>query len=376
MINSRSPRKSRIRRRSATWRPSFPLGACVLLLVLAVSLFLLRREIEVLTDLNNDPDRNDWPTTHLQLRAADRAVEDKSKEGSPNWEQALEDIIKTLGDKEPQALPKRARPALSIEGQRPVLQGRQLYGNSSENTWHSVEEANAVRRRERGRVNDAEVGGGGDGRSGRRRHDSEADESDGGDRNVVEKREEVEAYDSAQLVRDVTLVISAKHRFSSIQEQLEAVLAHTPPAPILYVMSGPMSNSSRHYLTTKKKAVPHMELRDAGAFTSGYGIRNATVELLTTPYALFLFNDVLPANSRWLQELYAFAEAHPEGTSFSPFIWEKHSSGTPPCTTRGGHTGTVRPSPTCTRASPGSLPSTTLATTASCTWTARKTKCS
>eukprot|EP00897_Mesotaenium_endlicherianum_P007347 jgi/Mesen1/6640/ME000034S06093 len=111
------------------------------------------------------------------------------------------------------------------------------------------------------------------------------------------------------IVRDVTLVISAKHTLSQARAHLERVLAATPPVRILYILQGPMGAGLRAYLTGVRRTRPRqVELRDAGAFASGFSTRNASAGLISTKYALFMFNDVFPAHARWLHELYRSAE--------------------------------------------------------------------
>eukprot|EP00271_Cylindrocystis_brebissonii_P010198 TRINITY_DN26314_c0_g1_i1.p1 TRINITY_DN26314_c0_g1~~TRINITY_DN26314_c0_g1_i1.p1 ORF type:complete len:980 (+),score=109.25 TRINITY_DN26314_c0_g1_i1:834-3773(+) len=366
--------KRKTRRRGAFWRPSFSLGGLLLLLAIAVSLLLLRREIEVLTDLSDDPDKGDWPITHLQLRAADSFSSDELEEKGPAaWEVALEEHRRSLGSRPPPVLrPDDVRLGLSGSPAPPVpptdasvtgtadaaatsaliSDQQQAEGSGSasqalprrQEDLRWAEEETPVRPEgEREDPAKASGTGGQAEEAGSSQHVSKrlaevplrtlgrTGPAGGGDPQGSGQGEDL-GFDAAAVgdlvAQDVTLVICAKHRFSTTQEQLQQVLAMTPTVPILYVMSGPMRAPARSFLTEQRRVWPggQLELRDAGPFASGFSVRNATVDLLRSKYVLFLFNDVFPTSPHWLHRLYLFAEGHPEGVAFLPFTWENRTS--------------------------------------------------
>ncbi|CAI7782090.1 unnamed protein product [Closterium sp. NIES-53] len=187
-----------------------------------------------------------------------------------------------------------------------------------------------------------------------------------------------------RLARDVTIVISAKHSFGTAAAQLDAILATTPPCPVIYMIPGAMDARTRAHVRRRQVegargmwggwggggggagvggtaggglgfADPELVWGDGGGgnrrrrkgrgkgrgkgeevqggrrilvkemedeYASGYLMRNASSELIRTKYALFVFSDVFPYRPNWLQHLFRFAEKHPEGVIFLPFIWE------------------------------------------------------
>ncbi|CAI5494608.1 unnamed protein product [Closterium sp. Naga37s-1] len=187
-----------------------------------------------------------------------------------------------------------------------------------------------------------------------------------------------------RLARDVTIVISAKHSFGTAAAQLDAILATTPPCPVIYMIPGAMDARTRAHVRRRQAegargmwggwggggggagaggaaggglgfADPDFVGGDGGGgnrrrrkgrgkgrgkgaevqggrrilvkemedeYASGYLMRNASSELIRTKYALFVFSDVFPYRPNWLQHLFRFAEKHPEGVIFLPFIWE------------------------------------------------------
>ncbi|CAI5525736.1 unnamed protein product [Closterium sp. Naga37s-1] len=55
-----------------------------------------------------------------------------------------------------------------------------------------------------------------------------------------------------RLARDVTIVISAKHSFGTAAAQLDAILATTPPCPVIYMIPGAMDARTRAHVRRRQ----------------------------------------------------------------------------------------------------------------------------
>jgi len=125
------------------------------------------------------------------------------------------------------------------------------------------------------------------------------------------------------LTAAVTIVVSVKDQFGRTRELLDSLRSAAPGVPLIMVLSGPVWPAMEAMVREQAGRTPNLRLLETGLdFGNSYELRNLAIPQVATPYVMFLFNDVFPANERWLSDLVRCAELHPEADLFQPFIWE------------------------------------------------------
>lgn len=129
-----------------------------------------------------------------------------------------------------------------------------------------------------------------------------------------------------KMYKDVTIVISPKENYR-IADQIDRVLRALPDSriPIYYIISRPLPKSYENHLQDIANSHENVKLFEFGIdswLPNGFKLRNLIIPHITTKYAFYIYNDVLPLNKDWLDQMYKVAENNPEYSVFQPVIWE------------------------------------------------------
>lgn len=134
------------------------------------------------------------------------------------------------------------------------------------------------------------------------------------------------------LARDVTVVVSAKDFLSQATEQL-AFMRQVVPSDIAMIYTYPraVGIDEDAYRADVKAAIatfPNARLLELESFANPFDGWKKAGDIVKTKYTLFMHNDVYPLDpERFLSELYAALEAHPEYAAAAPQIYEAEGPG-------------------------------------------------
>ncbi len=104
----------------------------------------------------------------------------------------------------------------------------------------------------------------------------------------------------------VSIVVVPRERFSQARLSLDSVLAYTAPPFTLIYVDGGSPPDIRRYLEAEARARDFTLLRTSG-YVSPNRARNLGFQRVTTPYVVFVDNDVL-VTPHWLDRLLTCAE--------------------------------------------------------------------
>eukprot|EP00466_Bigelowiella_natans_P019272 jgi/Bigna1/85697/estExt_fgenesh1_pg.C_50247 len=135
--------------------------------------------------------------------------------------------------------------------------------------------------------------------------------------------------DEATLVKDVTVVISAKDFISQVPEQLLYISKMLPnDIKIIYTYPKPMGYATfQGELLQASKNLTNVQFVELDSFANPFAGWVEAAPLVTTKYTLFMHNDVYPLDSYFASELYQGLEAHPDCIASAPQIYEAETEG-------------------------------------------------
>jgi len=132
--------------------------------------------------------------------------------------------------------------------------------------------------------------------------------------------------DEKDMVRDITIVVSAKDFLSQQPEQLAALSKKVPKnIRIIYTFPKLLGTSFEDFEKSMQKAagpLTNVELRPLPAFANPFLGWVVAVKNITTKYTLFMHNDVYAMDDHFLSDLYQAMLEHPEAAVTSPQIYE------------------------------------------------------
>eukprot|EP00300_Choanocystis_sp_HF-7_P002606 c11968_g1_i2.p1 GENE.c11968_g1_i2~~c11968_g1_i2.p1 ORF type:complete len:1264 (+),score=330.27 c11968_g1_i2:42-3794(+) len=137
----------------------------------------------------------------------------------------------------------------------------------------------------------------------------------------------------ADLVRDVTIVVSAKDFLSQAPEQVAHLSTVVPKdIHVIYTYPKPLSNDTSGFESMMRAAsngMSNLEFMELDSFANPFLGWTLAAPLVKTKYTLFMHNDVYPLDEpgKFISELYQSLERHPECTATTPMIFEAEVEG-------------------------------------------------
>mmetsp|Transcript_8975 Transcript_8975/g.13422 ORF Transcript_8975/g.13422 Transcript_8975/m.13422 type:complete len:1248 (-) Transcript_8975:173-3916(-) len=135
--------------------------------------------------------------------------------------------------------------------------------------------------------------------------------------------------DDETLVKDVTVVISAKDFISQVPEQLKYISQMLPHnIKIIYTYPKPMGYETfQNEIEVARGPLSNIEFVELDSFANPFAGWVEAAPLVKTKYTLFMHNDVYPLDKYFASELYQGLEAHPDCIASAPQIYEAETEG-------------------------------------------------
>jgi hypothetical protein len=136
------------------------------------------------------------------------------------------------------------------------------------------------------------------------------------------------ALPDARLAELVTLVVGVKDGIGAIPAVLPKLMARVPAGMhgiVLMMRAAPAG--ARRMAEVTIASYPQLEMAECrDTFPAPWDCNWGTVhELVRTPFAVVVMNDVIPVHDMWLHELvYAATVTHPGGSLYAPYILESY----------------------------------------------------
>ena len=138
-----------------------------------------------------------------------------------------------------------------------------------------------------------------------------------------------DTVDDSSLVKDVTVVISAKDFISQVPEQLQYISKILPnDIRIIYTFPKPMGYETfQQEMRGASANLTNIEFVELDSFANPFAGWIEAASMVKTKYTLFMHNDVYPLDKYFASELYQGLETHPDCIASAPQIYEAETEG-------------------------------------------------